>query len=514
MKAHLISWMLLSPLLGAVAQALLPGTKPPHSGRYDGWWPGIARWFALTASLFGSLIGFILVSTLYYDSNSRVLTEVHRWIGVYSIEYSVGIDGINCPLILLISLIFPLLILADWGSKAGERGIHGLYLLLQASLFGMVCAQNLFLIFFFWAFSVLPFYFLIAVWGENEREQAAFRFIIYSSISNALIFITLTLAYFESSPHTFSIEELSGGKFEGAVFTIGPWEAPVGLVAFLFLFLGLVFRVPIWPVNGWFHSIGAQASPYVLVALCGVFVPTSIAVIARVGYELFLKELSSFGPVLLGIGGINVILGALRAISARELRLFLGAVCQAQVGLILMGYASIQEPGVLGAVFQVLAGGIGLSGIGFFIGLLRRRQGHTWFNGDEGKARSGGIIIKAPILTFLVVVLLSSLLGFPGVGGFVGQALVVIGAYAVSPWFILFNSIGTILLSYGVFHMFRHIFLGMPVDRNNTGVVDLTFLERVSFLPMVVFLVFLGVYPRFLLDLIQPSVLRMLSLVQ
>ena len=194
MNNHLISLMVFLPFLGALAQAVLP---TPSS-----------RWVTLAASLGSSIFAVALVATMQAATSDLQATETLPWVGAYAISYEMGIDGLNALLVLLVAIIFPLLVAAEWNQKMGVRGFHALLLVLQTALLGTVCAQDFFLLFFFWSLAALPFYFLIGIWGGEHRESAAFRSTVAAAIGNAFFFAALVLVYYSIEPHTFSLLSL------------------------------------------------------------------------------------------------------------------------------------------------------------------------------------------------------------------------------------------------------------------------------------------------------------------
>jgi NADH-quinone oxidoreductase subunit M len=205
---HLISLMILIPLLGALIQAFLPEVTAIPRAK-------LGKWSAVAASILSGICGLILVLTMSTQAPGPQHVETLPWIGSYAINYEVAVDGLNALLVLLFSLLFPVVLAAEWEQKLGPRGKHGLFLLLQSALLGAVCAQDLFLQFFFWAFTAFPLYFLVGIWGGKDRESAAFRAIVTASVGNALLFSALVLIYYSVDPHTFLLRELAGGKLNG-----------------------------------------------------------------------------------------------------------------------------------------------------------------------------------------------------------------------------------------------------------------------------------------------------------
>ena len=497
MSHHLISLMVFLPLSGAFFQLFLPNAR--------------SRWIALAGSLAASICGLILVFSVHKQTADLQATESFSWVGAYAIRYEMGVDGFNILMILLISLLFPILISAEWNQKIGQKGMHGLFLILQTSLFGTVCAQDLFLQFFFWSLSALPFYFLVGIWGEQGRERAAFRSIVSASLGNIFIFLALILIYYAVDPPSFSLKELVGSKLVGKSFHLFGNTFPVTEVAFILMSFGLSLRAPIWPLHGWFTEVAQEAPFSVLVALVSATVPVSIYVFIRVCYLLFPAVLIQAAPITVCVGCMNLIMGGLCAVTQKNLRRLLAFLCLGQVGFVLIGIGSLSPIGFVGAVYSQVVFGLELAGFGLFASLISERFGTSSFLCHEGKNTFGGLAMKAPAISVTAGLIIASLLGFPGLGGFVGNSLVMIGSYSMYPVTLLIAG-GSLLLSvFTLFSMYRCIFLGSPLEGSSSPFQDLILRERIYLFPIVAALLCFGFYPKPFLELIRPTILTFLS---
>jgi NADH-quinone oxidoreductase subunit M len=505
MDSHLITLMIFFPFLGALLQAVLPSSPGKRT------W-SLSRWTALACSLGSTVCGLLLAFSLTPVAELQAI-ESHPWIGSYAISYDMGIDGLNVLLVLLVSLIFPLLLAAQWEQKAGARGMHALLLLLQASLLGAVCSQDLFLLFFFWALSALPFYFLIGIWGGDNRESAAFRTIVTASIGNALLFAALVLIYYSLDPHTFLLRELGGGKLEGKTFVFLGQELHTAGVAFALIGAGLALRSPIWPLHGWFTRAAEEAPPAVMVAMSAVAVPVATYIFLRLTYSLFPTTLARAAPVIIGIGAVNLVLGGICATAQRGLRLLFAYIGVGGLGLILLGVGSMSSSGVVGAIYQIFALGLGMAGFGLMSGIMIERTGRHQFLDEKGGSAMGGIATQAPALALVAGIVVASILGLPGFGGFVGQALLLIGSFPAYPVAVILAGLAILLATYYLFTMYRLVFLGRATAPSSSF-EDLTLREKAYLLPLVVALLAFGIYPKPLIELVRPTVLTMLSTIR
>ena len=499
MNSHFITLSVFSPVIGALLQAFVQVSR--------------SRWIALVASLISSIGVIALVASMQPHTAEFQSSEVFSWVGSYAIGYEMALDGLNALPVLLIAILFPVLISSEWNQKLGVRGVHGLFLVLQTALLGAVFSQDLFLQFFFWSLSALPFYFLVGIWGGEGREKASFRSMVAAALGDALIFAALILIYYSVDPHSFSMQELSGGKLVGKTFEFLGYNLSISNVSFALMSAGLSLRAPIWPLHGWFTEIAEEAPFSVLVALSAGAVPVALYIFIKVCYVLFPDTLGSAAKMIVSVGMLNLILGGICAISQKSLRSLLAFVCLSEVGLVLMGIGSLNSIGVVGAVYQQLILGLGIAGFGLVAGVISDRTGHSIFLDEKGERTLGGVASLAPVMSVIAGIVLASLLGFPGFGGFVGRALVIIGSYSIHP-LTVFISLGALLLgSYYLFGMYRAVFLGKPVA-GFQNFQDLTLREQAYLFPVVIGIIYFGLYPKPLLELIRPTVLTLLSTVK
>ena len=493
--------MILLPLVGAVAQILVPNSSNTL---------GASRWTAIATSLASSICGFVLVASLQGQNSDIQFAETLNWVGSYAIRYDVGIDGMNALLILLISLLSPVLIASEWTRKFGVRGIHGLLLLLQFAFLGAVCAQDLFLLIFFWGASVLPFYFMIGVWGEKNRERAAFQSLVSSSIGNALVFAAVVLIYYSVDPHTFSLAELAGSKLAGKTFEIFGSQFPVGPVAFGLFSLGIALRVAVWPFHGWMVHASQEAPASVFVAISSMSIPVASYIFIKVCYPLIPETLMAAAPYTVAFGVGNLLIASFSTLAQKTMRSLLAYVTVAQTGLFLIGIGSLSQAGVVGAVYNQFALAIAVASVGLLSGCIEGRTGSSEFSDEANGTPLSGMVAHAPLVSVICGIALASIMGTPGLGGFVGQSLIVLGAYSVHPLTIVVAMIALLLGVYTLLNMYRKIFFGEATSASSR-MSDLTLREKTYFSPLVFFLLLIGIYPKPFLEIVRPTILTLIS---
>src|SRR6185437_5130435 len=268
---------------------------------------------------------------------------------------------------------------------------------------------------------------------------------------------------------SFSLRDLAGTKLLGKTLDLGSFEFSVAPVAFILISVGLALRAPIWPFHGWFTESAKEAPASVFVAFCGVSVPVATYVFVKLCYTLFPETMGGSVRWIQIIGLLNLLVCGVSALAQRELRMLMAFLCLSEVGLILLGVGSLSSAGIVGASYQELVLGLGLVGFGLFTGILEERLGHDRFVDADGKRTVGGLISRAPAISMFSGVFVASLLGFPGLGGFVGQSMLVIGSYSISPAVVLLIGVALLLSVYCLFNMYKLVFFGNGAGVEGSG---------------------------------------------
>ncbi|MFN7685744.1 MAG: NADH-quinone oxidoreductase subunit M [Oligoflexia bacterium] len=491
MNSHLLTGMILLPFLGAVFQAVASSGSS-------------AKWFAFGASVASALLGGVALSQFTPGVAGPQLVDQLPWIGSYAINYELAVDGSNVLLLVLISLVFPVLLASEWERAAGARGLYSLLLILQGSLLGAACAQDLFLLFFFWALSSLPVFFLVGVWGREKKEQAAYRFLAASTLGNSLLFGAFVLIYYSQDPHTFLIRELvAAGGVPSRLVSIAGVEISLATLAFVLVCLGLALRAPIWPLHGWFSKLSDEAPDSVFVAVAAVVVPVAVSLFGRLSNLLFPSVLDACAPWVVGAGLINLILGAIAILSQKRLSGAVAHLTLAHLGLALLGLGSRNPSAMVGVIYHQLGIGLALAVLGLLLGAVARRVAIQEISG-----KSLGLVGRAPAAAAVMGLSICSFVGFPGLSGFVGQSLIVMGGYDAHPGALVVVGLSSLLVAYSLFGIFRQLFLAQTPESALAELpaeIELSKGERAFLVPLVAMMVLLGFYPKPFLDWIRPT---------
>ncbi len=483
-QLNLVLWL---PLLGALAQAFLPATPARTSG------------FVL--SVFASVFGFAEFSQL--SSSGVASVENLNWIGSYGISYLLSFDGLNALPVLLVSICFPILLLFEWNTTEGRRGLYALFLLFQCSLFGLLLAQDLFLMFFFLSLSSLPVYFLSALWGGGDREKGSIRFLVVSALSLGLFFLASLAVYFSIEPHQFDLTKLVSSGLASKSMSVFGVQVSVPQLAFWLFVLSALTRLPVWPAHTWFLSLTRCARPSVLIAVFGVFCPVTFFVFARLVMALFPAELRDASTFLLTIGLMNAFFPGVIALSSTRFREMISFLALSQFGFLWVGLSTLQGVSIVGMYFQIFGCGTALIGVTLLFGVLKRRLATQEDDFEFRRFPIANMHQKSPFLAAVGGLVLVTIVGFPGLSTFVGQYLLLMGSFNVSPWIVVALLLSSSVVAAACILVFQGLFLS---DSDEAKWQPLTPIERVVFLPVLAVAMIAGIFPRPFIDLLKPMI--------
>lgn len=490
---NLLTVMLFLPAVGALIQM---GTRNML----------VCRWLALGTSVLSGCTGIFLATWTRLSGSTSALSFQHPWMQSYSMSYALGLDGLNALVVLLIAIVFPLLIVAEWNRTNARRGTFALLLLLQFSSLGTAMSQDLFLMFFFWSLSSLPGYFLIGILGDQEREKNAVRYLNVSSIASALFLISALIVYYAVEPHTFLIKTLSGGKFIAKTFGMFGETWSVGPIALSLFAFAIALRTPIWPFHGWFMRISKAIPSTILVALLVSSAPISVSMFIRISYELFPDLISTISDALVWIGVINLILSAFFILSEKDLRGFLSLLSLSSVGMALVGAGAVNSFGIVGSLFQVFSFGLSVAGIGIVTQYLYEHKKSYEYS------EYVGLVKDAPHTGVVMAIFFGCIIGIPSGVGFIGTSLLFIGAFSVHPILVAIEALLLILLSGYLFQVYRKMFLAST--KGDASMFELDTRSRLALFPLAAVILLVGFYPAPLIDIVRHTTGVLLGLVQ
>jgi NADH-quinone oxidoreductase subunit M len=426
--------------------------------------------------------------------------EQHAWIPAFGITYLVGVDGISLLLLVLTAFLTPIALLASWDSIHKRlKAFCVCILLLESAMMGVFVALDLFLFYVFWDAMLVPMYFLIGVWGYERRIYAAVKFILYTMAGSVLMLLAiLGLAYLHSTVT---------GSYSFELMRLYQLEVPPHLQFWFFLAFTLAFaiKVPLFPFHTWLPDAHVEAPTAGSVILAGVLLKMGTYGLVRFAFPLFRDAADFFAPYLAGLAVVGIVYGALVAMVQPDMKKLVAYSSVSHLGFVVLGIAAMNTQGVTGAVYQMLNHGVSTGGLFLIVGMLSDRR-HTRLIAEYGGLKR---ITPRLVAVFLIVTLSS--IGLPGLNGFVGEFLILLGAFRWDPRMAALAATGVVLSATYMLWMFQRVNYGSVTNEKNASLPDLQPREWLVIAPIVVATVIMGVVPNLFLRSIEPSVERLIN---
>jgi NADH-quinone oxidoreductase subunit M len=483
------------PLVGVLALLFIP------SGRKNS-----LRWTALVVSLvtFGLSIWML---TLFDKSNPDLQLGLKLpWIQVagWNISFAMGVDGLSILLVLLTTFLTPISILSTWSAvEERVKDFMIFFTLLEMGMLGVFLAQDLFLFYIFWEFTLVPMYFLIGIWGGPRRIYAAIKFFLYTMAGSILMLLAiLWLGIYQG---TFSVPDL---------ITKGGIPANIQLWLFLAFAAAFAIKVPMWPLHSWLPDAHVEAPTAGSVILAGVLLKMGTYGFLRFNLPMFPEATLKAAPWMALLAVIGIIYGAAVSYAQKDIKKLVAYSSVSHLGFVMLGLFALNPQGIEGGILQMINHGLSTGALFLLVGMVYE-QTHT-----REFSVYGGLWKIMPIYgTFMLIVALSSM-GLPGLNGFIGEFAILLGAYGSraigSPWFAGIAAAGVIMAAVYILYMFQKIFLGPEgsiveeVKKHGHVLRDLNGREIVTVVPLLVLIFWIGLYPKPFFELIAPAVEKLL----
>ena len=491
----ILSMLVFMPVAGAVIITLLSKRRPEYM-----------KLVAAVSSVATGAMSIWLTAEFNGHESGFQFVSKHSWIEQWGISWHLGVDGISLFLILLTGVLFPLAILGidpHNDDPAKNKPYLAWLLLLEAGVMGSFMSLDLFLFFVFFEIVLVPMYFLIGGWGYEGRVQAATKFFLYTMIGSAFMLVSIMATVFIASRNgvghvTFDLVEIA----EHAEFA-----ASTGRWLFFGFAVAFAVKVPIFPLHTWLPDAHTQAPTAGSVVLAGVMLKLGTYGLLRFGLYLFPEASLWSRHLWLSLAVIGIIYGAIAATMQKDLKRLVAYSSVAHLGFIVLGTFAMTTQAITGGVMQMVNHGVSTGALFLLVGMIYERR-HT-----RQIAELGGIQAVAPIFAgFFMIVMLSSI-GLPGLNGFVGEFLVLIGSFETARWWVVVATIGVILAALYLLWAYQRVFHGEPSD-DNKSFPEITLREGLLLSVFVAAIVFAGVYPKPMLDRIEPSVKALIEHVE
>ncbi len=487
------------PLLGALVIALMPKEKDR-----------MVRGLGIVFTAAAMVVAIALAIDFNYGTGSGLQFELNaKWIPAIGARYHVGIDGISLPLWVLTFVLSFLCAIYSWRyiPKPGKtKAFLALMLLLETGMAGTFIAFDLVLFFIFWELVLVPMYFLIGVWGSANREYASIKFFLYTLFGSVFMLLGFLAMYFKAAPHTFDILELQ------AYGAGGGFTHTFQLVAFGAIALGFAVKVPMWPFHTWLPDAHTEAPTIGSVLLAGIMLKMGTYGFVRVALPILPEAARVYAPWIGLLAAIAIVYAALACLAQKDLKRLIAFSSVGHMGFVMLGIATLTPIGINAAIFGMVAHGL-ITGMLFFcVGSVYDRY-HTREIAEIG----GGLMQKLPYLGGVFAFVSIASLGLPGLAGFWGEVMALLSSYSPAGvlsdqvglfrGFMVAGGIGTILTAGYFLWMLQRVNMGtVPEKWRESPFPDVVAVEWISWVPLLIGIVALGVFPRLLLGITDGAV--------
>jgi NADH-quinone oxidoreductase subunit M len=486
----ILTLLVLVPAIGALLVALVSNRQPDL--------------VKVTALLSSVLTGGLALWTLFAfdksDSGFQFVSQ-HSWISAWGISWHLGVDGISIFLVVLTGVLFPLVI-AGIDPHHDHKRYLAWMLLLEAGVMGSFISLDLFLFFVFFEIVLVPMYFLIGGWGYDDRIYAATKFFLFTMVGSAFMLVgiiaTAVIAKADAGQVTFDLVKIAEN---------GSFAAGTGRWLFFSFAIAFAVKVPLFPLHTWLPDAHTQAPTGGSVILAGVMLKLGTYGLLRFGVYLFPEAAVWARPVFLTLATIGILWGAIAATMQTDLKRLVAYSSVAHLGFIVLGTFALTSQAITGGVLQNINHGISTGALFLLVGMIYERR-HT-----REIAKLKGLQKVAPVFAAAFMIVMLSSIGVPGLNGFVGEFLILIGSFATARWWVTVAAVGVILAALYLLWAYQRVFHGEP-DDDNRSFAELKWKEGMLLLPFIAIIVFSGVFPKPMLERIEPSVDKLLEHVQ
>ncbi len=464
------------------------------------------RWTALVTSL----VTFVISIWVFFFSGQYNMAEPglqlvakYDWITVagWDIRYYLAADGLSILLILLTTFLAPIAILSTWTAvEERVKDFMLFFLLLEVGMTGVFVAQDLFLFYIFWEFTLVPMYFLIGIWGGPRRLYAAIKFFLYTMAGSILML--LAILWLGVNVGTFSAPDIIG-------------KVPAAVQMWLFVAFAAAFaiKVPMWPLHSWLPDAHVEAPTAGSVILAGVLLKMGTYGFLRFNLPFFPEASIQAAPVIAALAVVGILYGAAVSFAQKDVKKLVAYSSVSHLGFVMLGLFAMNSIGIQGAILQMINHGLSTGALFLLVGMIYE-QTHT-----RDLSVYGGLWKITPVFGTLTLIVALSSMGLPGLNGFVGEFTILLGAWGAgsgvygSVWFAALSAVGVILAAIYMLYMFQKMFLGPAGEiTKHHQLRDLNWREIATLLPLLVLIFWIGLYPKPFFDLLAPSVDQLVAL--
>ena len=474
------------PLVGAVFILIIFGDEDvvKRNARYVALWTSLAN-FALS-----------LFVWFHFDTTTADFQFVHTltWMPDFNIGYKMGIDGISMLFVMLTTLLTPICILASWENiddRVKEYMIS--FLVLETFMIGMFCALDLVVFYIFFEAVLIPMFLIIGIWGGPRRVYASFKFFLYTLAGSVLMLLAIMAMYFDAG--TTDIQGLMVHRFPAELQT---W-------LWLAFFASFAVKIPMWPVHTWLPDAHVEAPTAGSVILAAVLLKFGGYGLLRFSLPMFPEASVMFTPLIYTLSIIAVIYTSLVALAQEDMKKLIAYSSVAHMGFVTIGAFTLTVQGIEGAIFVMLAHGVISAALFLIVGVVYDRI-HS-----REIAAYGGLVHRMPGYSLIFMIFMLGSVGLPGTAGFVGEFLVLVGAFKANTWVAALAATGLILGAAYMLYLYQRVIFGSLTKDSLAAIKDMSLREVAIFAPLIVLVILMGVYPAPFLDIMHVSVANMIT---
>jgi NADH-quinone oxidoreductase subunit M len=499
----LIAIILALPLLGALCVAMLPKAEEQQQ-----------RHFGVFFSLVTFAVSLGLLAGFDAGNADMQLGLKVPWVKSLGISFHVGVDGISLFLVLLTTLLTPIVLLSSYKHiKSKVREFVVSMLVLEVGMLGAFVSLDLFLFYVFWEIMLVPMYLIIGIWGHERKVYAAIKFVIYTMIGSLLMLVAILYMYVTHGQATGNY------TFDYLVLSQSNWGWATQHWLFLAFALAFAIKVPMFPLHTWLPDAHVEAPTAGSVILAGVLLKLGTYGFLRFAIPMFPWAAACYGPYITGLAVVGIIYGALVAYAQKDAKKLVAYSSVSHLGFVMLGLMAMTTTGIQGGIYQMLNHGLSTGGLFLAIGVLYDRR-HTRL-----LSQFGGLWKRLPVFAGLFMIVMLSSAGLPGLNGFVGEFLILVGAFthgkqmsaADMPIFIwhsrvvaAFAAVGVVLGAVYLLHLYQKLMFG-PLSEANQELEDVSPRETWTFVPLIVLIFVMGIFPQPFLSRMEPAVKKLLK---
>ena len=476
----LLSVIIFLPLIGGLIILII---KEDSIGSIN------IRWAAFWTSIGTFILSCLL--WLQFDSSKQSYQFVEKisWFDDFNFNYHIGVDGISLFMIILSSFLTPLCILASWKNiQKRIKEYMFAFLFLETVLIGMFASIDILLFYIFFETVLIPMYLIIGIWGGERRIYASFKFFLYTLLGSVLMLIALIVIY--KTTGSMNIAELQGNYFARST-QIFLWLA---------FFASFAVKIPMWPFHTWLPDAHVEAPTAGSVILAGVLLKMGGYGFIRFSLGMLPEATAYFIPFIMVLSIIAIIYTSFVALAQSDIKKLIAYSSVAHMGIVTIGIFLVNQQGLEGAMLQMLSHGVVSAALFLCVGVIYDRM-HT-----RQISFYGGLVNKMPFYSAVFMIFMLASVGLPGTSGFVGEFLVVVGAFRFSSLIAIGAALGIILSAVYMLYLYKRIIFGTIVNQKLKDIIDLDFRERIILIPLVVSVLLIGIFPNIFLDPMRQSI--------